>query len=234
MGEHTDQLVIITPSRGRPQLLRRLIDAVAATAVNAVVLPCLDIDDPTYDQYADVLHGHTGWLHRPRMSLSAWTNYAAGYVLNAPDPPRFLASLGDDHIPRTPGWDGSLIGAIKARGGSGFSYGNDLFQGRALPTAWVASSDVVRALGWMMLPACDHMFVDTAVLALGTEADAITYCPDVVIEHAHPLAGKAPWDASYRQSNARRQYGKDQAAYERWVAEQLGKDAATVRGVMGR
>jgi hypothetical protein len=59
-------------------------------------------------------------------------------VLAERDPPRYLASLGDDHRPRTKGWDRRLIDAIESLGGApGIAYGDDKLQGAALPTAWV-------------------------------------------------------------------------------------------------
>ena len=86
-------------------------------------------------------------------------------------------------------------------------------------------------LGWMMLPTCEHMYVDTAVLALGQAAGRIAYCPSVVVEHLHPLAGKADWDDSYRASNADERYAADQAAYEAWRTDGLAADAAAVRAL---
>lgn len=225
-------LVVLTPSRGRPQRLREMVDAVHSTAEGGVrVLVGLDLDDPTHNEYLAGASPTTYYtLSGRRRSLCAWTNDLAELALTPAtlDTPRYLASLGDDHRPRTPGWDRMLIEAIEAMTGPGFAYGNDLLQGRAMPTAWVASAEVVRELGWMMLPGCEHMYVDNAVLALGEAAGRIAYRPDVVIEHLHPLAGKADWDMSYRESNADGRYAADRLAFEAWRANQLAADTATM------
>lgn len=224
-------LIVVTPSRGRPRQLAELVDAVRTTTDGRVdVLGLVDVDDPERPAYKAL--PCAVWTGQ-RASLSRWTNYAAAALLGPTqlEPPRYLASLGDDHLPRTRGWDLKLIAAIEALDGPGIAYGNDLYQGRALPTAWVVSVEVVRAVGWMMLPACEHMYVDTAVLVLGQAADRIAYVPDVIIEHRHPLAGKAAWDASYRASNSRDRYNADAAAFETWRAEQLAAAADTVRAL---
>lgn len=222
-------LVVLVPSRGRPTQLAELVEAVHATAAGTVeVIAAIDGDDPALADYEAL--APCRYVVGPRQSLCWWTNTLASGVLaaNLEPVPRYLASLGDDHRPRTPGWDRKLIEAIEALPGPGFAYGNDLLQGKAMPTAWVASAEVVRALGWMMLPTCAHMYVDAAVLALGEACGRIAYRPDVIVEHLHPLAGKAEWDASYRESNADDRYVADRTAFEAWRAGQLATDAATV------
>jgi hypothetical protein len=218
-------LAIITPTRGRPRQFADLVETVHATAAGTVEI-WAGMDDDDHADYAEAL-GLADVLRGPRRSLSGWTNHLATQALSSENPPRYLASLGDDHRPRTPGWDRILIDAIGGLpGGFGFAYGNDLFQGANMPTAWVVSADVVRALGWMMLPGCAHMYVDNAVLELGRAAGRIVYRPDVIIEHVHPVAGKAAWDDSYRESNAPDRYATDRAAFGAWRASGLATDAA--------
>jgi hypothetical protein len=228
-------LAIITPTRGRPQQFAELVKAVASRReVETVIWAGIDDDDPS--DYGRALSANltnhlevTIELRRgPRRSLSAWTNDLTAEALNGPNPPKYLASLGDDHRPRTYGWDRRLIEAIERLPGPGFAYGRDLLQDQNLPTAWVASAEAVRALGWMMLPACAHMCVDSAILGLGEAAGRIAYRPDVIVEHLHPLAGKANWDASYRESNADERYAADRAAFKAWRDEQFAADAATL------
>jgi len=218
-------LVVITPSRDRPEQFREMIRAVGETTDGRVeVLGLVDDDDPQLDWYDRL---GAALMVGKRRSLSAWTNEGARSVLAGRNgrTPRYLASLGDDHRPRG-AWDLKLIDAIEQLDGPGMAYGNDLYQGVNMPTAWVVSAEVVRALGWMMLPSCEHMYVDAAVLALGKAADRIVYRPDVVIEHLHPYAGKADMDASYRQSNAPERYAADRAAYEAWKRDGLAADVA--------
>ena len=228
-------LAVIVPSRGRPNQLVAMATAAWDFAERAIphrlrIVVGVDEDDPDRSEY--LLHGHPFLDVRvgPRRSLSGWTNHLAEQLLAERNPPRYLASLGDDHRPRTPGWDRRLIAAIESLGGApGIAYGNDLLQGGRLPTAWVVSAELVRAVGWMMLPTCEHLFVDNAVLALGQASGRILYCPDVVIEHVHPVAGKAAWDDSYRATNAPERYATDREAFTRWQREGgLAADVAKI------
>ena len=217
-----------------------MVEAVRQTAAGEVrIWAGFDDDDTSHYTTSTVrdLPGARSELvvidEGPRRSLSGWTNHLAAQALARTDPPRYLASLGDDHRPRTAGWDLALRAAIDALpGGSGFAYGNDLLQGVNMPTAWVVSADVVRTLGWMMLPSCAHLYVDSAVLELGRAAGRITYRPDVVIEHLHPLAGKAAWDVSYRESNAPGRYAADETAYVAWKAAGLAADVDRLTAAM--
>jgi hypothetical protein len=223
-------LVVITPSRHRPRQLNELAHAVWETTEGRVeVVGLVDDDDPQRAAYKAL--GCDIWTG-PRKSLSGWTNFAAGILLDG-NGYRYLASLGDDHRPRGRDWDLRLIAAIEALDGPGIAYGNDLYQGERIPTAWVVSAEVVRAVGWMMLPACAHMYVDTAVLDLGRAAGRIAYRPDVVIEHLHPYAGKGDWDASYRESNTAARFEADRQAFEAWKRDGLEADAAKVKALTG-
>lgn len=232
------ELAVIVPSRGRPHQLAELLAAIRATAVTyPVVYVGLDYDDP-----ADYVRACPGLdepdvhvYQLPRRSLSAWTNLLARHAMGAAKPARYLASLGDDHRPRTAGWDKRLIGAIEALGAPGIAYGDDRYKGVALPTAWVVSAEVVERVGWMMLPACQHMYVDNAVLALGQASGRIVYCPDVVIEHMHPLAGKAELDETYLESGSTAWLEADRAAFLEWQrGGGLARDVAKLTGGVRR
>jgi hypothetical protein len=223
-------LVVITPSRARPRQFAELAAAIRDTAdLEVALVGLVDDDDPELLEYKALAGGLVYILTGPRQGLSGWTNKYAQYAAELDAP--YLASLGDDHLPRTRGWDRQLVDAILHLDGPGWAYGNDLFQGAQLPTAWVQSAALVRELGWMMLPGCEHMYVDTAVLELGRAADRIAYVPEVVIEHRHPLAGKADWDASYRETNTDARYASDKAAYHAWLADGLAADAAAVKNL---
>jgi hypothetical protein len=45
----------------------------------------------------------------------------------------------------------------------------------------------------------------------------LTYLEDVIIEHMHPVAGKADWDEGYREVNAQEVYSADALAYNNYI-----------------
>ena len=124
-------LLVVVPSRGRPQNIARLLDAVHGTAkAGTHVHVAVDDDDAELERYKYVMGQAAGEGDRltvgPRKGLTAWTNEIA--VPAAGEYP-FLASLGDDMVPRTPGWDRALIRGIERMGGTGFAYPWDSAEG---------------------------------------------------------------------------------------------------------
>lgn len=214
------------PSRERPASALRLIEAFSATSEGcADLLIAVDFDDPTRYDYPPSAPGVEVVIGRPGNLSSITNRHAVGSGRFA------VGSIGDDHLPLTPGWDAAIVAALRALG-SGFAYGDDRFHGRRLPTACFATADVVDALGWFCLPSAEHLFVDRVWKELGRAAGMISYLPEVVIEHLHPEAGKAVSDASYARSNSEERWSRDRAAFEAWRAERLEVDVATIRALL--
>lgn len=221
------RVTVIVPSRGRAGRLSDLIAHARHTAAEPIAFAAgVDEDDPALDQYRGLAAATQGLTLTvlPRMGLQAWTNHLALELIESGEATEYLASLGDDHRPRTHAWDTELIRALGQLDGPGFAYGNDGLQDGKLPTAVLMHTEAAARLGWMMLPACEHMYVDNAWLALGQAAGRIVHHPRVFIEHLHPYAGKAVWDASYRETNATERYADDRAAFQAWQADPAGLD----------
>lgn len=144
-----------------------------------------------------------------------------------------LGFMGDDHLPRTPGWNTMIVEQLKQLG-TGIAYGNDLYQGERIPTQWFMTSDIVRALRRMVPAPVDHLYCDNAVLALGQGTGCIRYLSDVVIEHMHPVAGKASSDAGYQRVNSRRQYQRDSVLFNKWRRGTYAHDVRVVQRLRSR
>ena len=213
-----DDLLVIVPSRARPHNLRRLLRAWLDTEATADLIVCVDDDDPFLPEYLAL--SLPLLTVGPRQGLVAWTNEAA---LEFADQYRFLGSLGDDHVPRTVGWDQRLCASLER---VTFAYGDDLIQHEALPTACLMRSEVVTKLGYMCPPSLEHQYVDNCWLEWG-KAVGICYHPTVVIEYLHPLVSKAPPDAVYAQSQALMQ--PDALAFAAYMASQFTQDVRKLR-----
>lgn len=195
----TSPLLVIVPTRGRPQNAARLAKAFEETdSLNAELVFVADHDDPELIAYHTaaprllVYRGETG------RGMTASLNWAAGLYADIYD---HLGFMGDDHLPRTAGWDAHVLGALDTVQPR-VVYGNDLLQGEALPTAAFMPSRMVRALGFMAPPVLRHLYVDNFWLDLGRALGGLRYLPDVVIEHIHPAAGKTAMDERYAVVNA--------------------------------
>jgi hypothetical protein len=135
--------------------------------------------------------------------------------------------MGDDHLPRTGGWDTKLAEAIGDQ--PGIAYGNDLLQGENLPTAVVMSSKIIRATGFMSPPALKHLFLDNYWLAMGHALENVNYLPDVIIEHLHYTNGKAAHDDRYAAVNTVEMHNGDQAIFAEYLATEFANDVENVK-----
>jgi hypothetical protein len=162
----------------------------------------------------------------PRQRIGPLVNQ---YAVEAASEYDVVAFMGDDHCPRTPGWDEKIL---DASGPWSVVYGDDLFQRQNLATAVFMGSGLVRELGYFNVPGCDHLYLDNGWMTVGRELGTLTYLPDVVIEHVHYLNGKAPQDALYAEVNDPTMYAHDKAAFAAWANGRAADDLARVRKAM--
>lgn len=231
-------VIVLCPSRGRPgqafEMWRSLAETAKRPSTRLVL--AVDRDDPEFGRYLEMP------AHAPRFgyapdapfvmgldvhqtgNLTRATNSAAARFWHRPV---ILGHVGDDHRFRTPGWDDRIAEVLAE---PGIAYGDDLLQGEELPTAVFMSAEIPRALGWFALPACTHSHIDNAWKRIGQELGTLHYLPDVVIEHMHPAAGKAPRDRGYVLAG--RAGVIDGPAYEAWVQGGMADDLSRVRGAL--
>jgi hypothetical protein len=215
------QLALLVPTRGRPRQAAKLALQIRDTATPGFTVPyfLLDHDDPELESYLYLFHQVT-WPDLMIMITSPGGPRRMGPVLNRgarllAGSVTWLGFMGDDHWPRTPGWDTALAGALGGR--PGIAYGNDLFQAERLPTACVMTADIVRVLGYMSPPPLEHLWIDDFWRTLGLALGNLAYLPHVLIEHRHPAAGKAEMDAGYAGAGCSvTQMTDDKARWDSW------------------
>ena len=225
-------LAVLVPSRGRPGNVARLVEACAKTCRTDVLLMFgFDDDDPELGAYKAAMDQRSVPVIEPRMGLVAWTNYLCGAVIDGSVDVPYLASLGDDHLPITDGWDELLIAAVQKMGG-GFAYPDD--ERRVdIPEAVVVDTRIIRALGWMALPDLRHWYVDNVWADLGRGAGRLAFCRDVIVRHLRPdTAPGVPADATY--TDAAKDWDPDLRAYQKWRLYQMPRDVETVRAACSR
>lgn len=224
-------LLMLCPSRTRPWAAHEAFLSFKDTRElrDAAFLAVVDNDDPNLKSYQHLEVPIE--FEEPRGGMVAQLNAVAMRYAEVFD---YIGFMGDDHRLRTPGWDVAFTNALEANGG-GLAYGNDLFWPKGeIPTQIVMSTSIIRALGWMALPSCQHLYVDNVWRDLGDGADALFYFPRYIIEHLHPAAGKASWDEQYLRLNSDERYAADRKAYEVWVETQAAEDIARVRTSLTR
>ena len=223
-------LAVLVPSRGRPENLSRLIEAVHRTARGRThVIAGVDLDDPRIPDYRRLRSTITGVGDRihespERRNLVEWTNFLAADCDGAY---RFYASIGDDMVPKTPGWDVKLMGAIDEDfGGTGIAYPWDGIRDD-IPEAYVISADLVTVLGWMMQPGLQHFYNDNVWADIGHGAGCIRQLRGVVVDHVNVGTGRAVVDQTALDNGQK--IAPDKAAYEAWCRSGRADDIAKVR-----
>ncbi len=211
-------LVVVVPTKGRPDNALALSRAFGETCevdtrlVLVIERDELELYEGVAPQYGTDVVLADATPHPKRRGCVAPLNEVALRFLDDPEPPFALGFMGDDHRPRTKGWDRRYVEAL-AELGTGLVYGNDLVQGRRLPTQVAMTSDIVAELGWMAPPDLRHLYVDNFWLQLGEAAGCLAYLDDVVIEHLHPAAGTAVEDDGYRAVNSSLMWALDRGSW---------------------
>ena len=205
-------LAILVPSRNRPQNIVELMDSLERTKTESDLIVIVDDDDVMFDSYlatnADIF-----MVERRGKGMAKPLNFVSNHLK---DKYRHFAFLGDDHRPRTEHWDLEFINHLDELE-TGLVYGNDLLQGEHLATAVGMSGNIVKALGGMTPPNMIHLYLDNFWMKLGNDLGALRYLPNVVIEHLHPIAGKAEWDEGYRAVNAEDVYSADEIEFWKYI-----------------
>lgn len=235
------ELWVVVPSRGRPESVLPLSQSFYDTCTNrgTTLWFVVDEDDPELPDYRAAVS--TWWvrgagfrlriyiLEVPGGSMVQALNEGVQTLLepeypeeDTPEPPTAIAFMGDDHRPRTVGWDVSYLEALRQLGGTGIVYGNDLLQGEAIPTQVAMSTDIPKKLGYFAPPHFQHLCIDLVWKDWGQGIERIKYLPEVIVEHLHPAAGKGKLDAGYLRVNSSEVQSKDAETYYAYRDDNFG------------
>jgi len=198
-------ILIIIPSRNRPESAEELVKNLLQTSVNSDICFGLDNDDDSeYAYFPDIIYERN-----ERLLMNGTLNLLANKYVNQY---KFICFLGDDVRSRTFGWDNILIEPLINK--PGISYGNDLIQKEFLPTHVIISSEIIKQLGFMAPPVLKHLFMDNFWLDLGKAINSIYYFENVILEHMHPILEKSIVDKVYLDSWGL--FDQDKASYEKY------------------
>jgi hypothetical protein len=220
---------MVVPSRGRPHAIEPLFEDWRSNTDRADLLIAVDRDDPELFEYARVCSRNDIWVTvGPRLGMAGTLNRVA---VDLSGEECAIGFMGDDHRTRTPGWDVMFLKVLE-RPGPQIVYGNDLLQGEKMCTAVVMTSDIIRTLGYMSPPVLRHLCLDLTWMAWGKGLNRLTYFDDVIIEHLHPIAGKAALDAGYVRVNSPQTTAADHAAFYAYLESGLEDDLEKLRGLL--
>lgn len=203
------KLLIIVPTRERVEKMEEFYEAFSSTSLIADLCVGLDDDDEAnYPRKEGVIYEVN-----PRLRMNGTLNLLAKKYA---DEYEYIGFLGDDHRPRTRGWDKILVEEIEGVK-HGIVYGNDLFQGQDLPTSVILNASIIRVLGYMSPPALTHLYLDNFWKDLGKNLGSLFYRDDVIIEHMHFSLGKSKADDLYMEVNDPKMFHRDRTQYQQYL-----------------
>lgn len=227
MGEG---LLTLVPTRNRVENALELLNVFYQTTTDDLsgLLFIVGTEDPRLKEYiASIPQEHLFVF--PDRGLVKALNYVAPLYVDAYEA---IGFMGDDHRPRTTGWDSAYLDVLRGLG-PGYVYGNDLLVGERIPTQVAISSSIIKSLGFFGPKEFIHLCVDLTWKDMGEALGRLFYLENVVVEHMHPSAGKAEEDSGYRHVNSAMMEKLDQKTYRKWKSHQMQSDVEHVARTLG-
>jgi hypothetical protein len=222
----------LCPSRGRPEKAQEAWDSFEKTKSrdSSSMWFIVDEDDESFEEYGKRVPT-TSVEPSGRRGMVDPLNTVVRQTWSRCD---VIGFVGDDHRFRTVGWD-EIFETQLASVGGGLAYGFDgNWRDGEIPTQIFISTNILKALGWMALPAARHLYVDNAWRVIGEKLNRLYYFPDILIEHMHPAYSKADWDEGYTLVNSSEMYDHDRTAFELWLQTSAEEDVDRVRQSLAR
>jgi hypothetical protein len=199
-------MVIVVPVLERPHRVMPLLESIRATVPAARVL---FVGDPHDHAEHAAIAGAGGEL------LIRGGRYAEKVNAALATTTEPLIFLGADDLLFHPGWFEAAAARMTA--GVGVVGTNDLCNARVIRGEHATHSLVTRdyaRLGSIDDPSVllhegyPHEFVDDEFIATAMRRSAFVHARDSIVEHLHPMNGKAPMDRLYAGQPARMRVGR--------------------------
>lgn len=191
---------LLTPTRNRPEGVRRLIQSVCDTADSPVEFVFYVDDDAPYEPH--VLKAPQKFNSKvtvksvvgPRITLSDTWNKCADLASGD-----IFMQCDDDVAFRSQGWDTKIRAAIEAyKDRLLVVWGRDgVHPPPNCATQLFVHRRWTEILGYFTPPYFSSDWSDTWIYDLGVKIGRTKFLDDVYTEHLHPIAGKAEWDQTY-------------------------------------
>lgn len=242
------KFALITPSRGRPERLREMLESALHTADRAgdvTAHAVLDADDPALDAYlAAVPSQCVVTVQGQREFLSQAFQTGAARALH--DGADILMMCGDDVLFRTRRWDTKVRECLaQYRDGLALVYpddgnGNNAVNGDVKGNHWFVTRRWVEVVGCFCPPVFEHFCSDTVPEKIAEQAGCFVHLPDVLVEHMHFKHLKSKKDDTYAYARERDDQGRSMsdrdcarmAEMAPWIAERAAAVRAAARHVV--
>lgn len=174
-------IVLITPTRDRPELCKRMVDSARATADEPIeVFLGIASNEGNYPQeYRHILAQQALMEEMPTVAI---TNFLAEEAMRNLDNKLFMI-VGDDAIFATKGWDTALKNEYDKLDNKihVFSF-KDSRSAEGTPHP-IVSREFIEAMGYLCTPIFMHFFVDTWLVEMAKNSNCFTKLDDHLVIH---------------------------------------------------
>lgn len=190
------RISILTPTRNRPDNVKRLIKTAQDTAEGPIEFVFyLDDDDPAKTEVLELVSDNVRFVVSDRCILSEMWNRCAKVAKS-----EILMQCGDDIIFRSSAWDTQVILEFeKVPDKILLVHGRDGLQDERVATHGFLHRNWVDSVGYFVPPYFASDYNDMWLTQVADSLKRRVYLPEVYTEHMHPLNGKATWDKTHRE-----------------------------------
>ena len=242
-------LLIILPSRGRPDKIKKCLDSYIATTDGTFseILVQLDMDDTRIDEYRNLIRTYDEdrikFSIRARPSLNK-NVYCLTRIINrafyADRNREYYCVVNDDMVFETKDWDKILaIPWAISTGHERIMIGKhgewkDQTPIAGFPITSVIDGRIIRELGWLQMPELGGGCGDNAWFWIGLRAKNLIYNKNMVYSHNHCEFGMADMDDTYRPIYGDNNAGalEDYKRFIDWAKYRANKDIKIVKDLI--
>lgn len=176
-------ITIICPTRGRPELCKRMVESALSTAEGKINI-YLGIAGGTNEIY-DNIKNEVQKFSVGELPTVAVSNFLADCCINNTSS-KLLAMIGDDVIFSTKGWDTALLAHYNKLENKQHVYSFlDSRSNEGTPHP-IVTREYVETMGYFMPPLFLHWFADTWTVDIAKYAGCFTHLKDFLLVHDKP------------------------------------------------
>lgn len=234
------KIAILTPTRGRPDMMCRFIRSVLSTASGDDIY-CynyIDDDDTFLSEYQKKLSEFGDKVitivREPQSVSKSWNVIAEQALRDGAD---IFIMGNDDLVYRTEGWDVTLKEKLKHVTDNIYcAWFEDKINSEKHCAFPIVSRKWVQVLGYFTPGVFEFGYNDTWVFDIGKKLERLLFIPEIVTEHLHASLGKSPKDETFlrnRETSRGNLYNIDKDTFNKTDGLR-GDDAAKLEKVMDK
>lgn len=200
-------ILINYASRSRPQRFKEGINSLLSLISHKedyTILCVLDKDDPTHQEYVDILAALQRVNYHIVLSRGKSTGKIDAINRRIPDyiPWDILVNFSDDMKMLVYGWDRLIRDGVRINGPDVFLHYPDSTAKNMLPTMTVVDRTYYQRDGFIYHPSYESLWADNEAMDVAQIRRRYFYMGIQIFDHYHPSYGHVPFDEQYLRQQA--------------------------------